>query len=160
MFVAVEAALFSALAVKQGETVVAAGNQPGAVGVELDTVHRVGERVVFFAVVAELADGDGVAAVVVGEQAEGFVDAEVARGLFEVKQAGLALVVEVDDGEFGRVAVADEGVTRRGVHVEEFLQNGFRGQRFAVLVAEVKRSDTEYGGGEEEGFFHDDGGLW
>ena len=30
--------------------------------------------------VAELADGDAVAAVVVGEQAEGFVDGEVARG--------------------------------------------------------------------------------
>ena len=62
--------------------------------------------------------------------------------------------VEVDNGEFGRVCVADEGVARRGVHVEQFLQHGFGGEGFAVLVAEVEGGGAGEGGEEEQGFFH------
>ena len=83
VLVAVQGAGFAALAVEQGETVSAARDEPGAVGVELEAGDGVGECMVFFAVVAKLADGDGRAAVVVGEQAEGFVDGEVARRLAE-----------------------------------------------------------------------------
>ena len=156
MAVTCEQALFAALAVNQGQAVIAGGNKPSAVAVVLQTGYGVGDALLTFAVVGKIVYGDGVAAVAVCEQSVGFVDGEVACRGFEVKQAGLLQAVHVNDGEPGRGFVTDKGIARRGIHVEECLHDRFRSEAFTVLVGEVERGSAGEGGKEEQGFslFH------
>ena len=112
-----------------------------------------------FAVIGKIADGDGVTAVAIGEQAVGFVNSEAACRGFEVKQAGLLQAVHIDDCQFRRRFIADKGVTRGCVHIEEFLHHRFGGEAFAVLVGDVERDSADEGSEDEQGLFHGNGGF-
>lgn len=155
MSITIEQALRTASAIKQRQAIVTRGNKPTAISVILQTGNGMRKVLLGFAVVCEVADGDGIAAVAVGKQTVVFVDRDTSCRRFKIKQTGLLQTVHVDDGQFWCAFIADEGVTRRGIHVKELLHDGFRGEGFAVSVSKVERYGAEKCDEGEQVLFHE-----